>query len=128
MSNAKNANTWVSLDKIRTLSACMPVCLPACLCLVKFVFLPTLQLAVSNMKNANTRDSLDKIRTTVLENLAVMPPAPSAQMAPVPPQHEAVSGCKGCWAEVGSSDGSFIVNFPGHAAPILPNADMKRMC
>ncbi|KAI7835938.1 hypothetical protein COHA_010172 [Chlorella ohadii] len=48
-----------------------------------------LRIAVSNMKNANTRDSLDKIRTTVLENLAVMPPAPSAQMAPVPPQHEA---------------------------------------
>jgi histone deacetylase 1/2 len=38
------------------------------------------------MKNANTRESLEKIRTTVLENLAAMPPAPSAQMAPVPPK------------------------------------------
>ncbi|PSC69941.1 histone deacetylase [Micractinium conductrix] len=47
-----------------------------------------LRIAVSNMKNANTRESLDRIRTTVLENLSVMPPAPSAQMAPVPPKHE----------------------------------------
>ncbi|KAL4418842.1 hypothetical protein ABPG77_004439 [Micractinium sp. CCAP 211/92] len=48
-----------------------------------------LRIAVSNMKNANTRESLERIRTTVLENLAAMPPAPSAQMAPVPPKAEA---------------------------------------
>ena len=49
------------------------------------------------MKNANTRESLDRIRTTVLENLSVMPPAPSAQMAPVPPKHEMVGGWVGGW-------------------------------
>lgn len=81
-------------------------------------------IAVSNMKNANTRDSLDKIRTTVLENLATMPPAPSAQMAPVPPQHDTVSWqlIDACW-----NNGSvWVVWKEGHGGvghlPFSPSA------
>lgn len=69
------------------------------LCLSAFLCSPPPTLdhtAVSNMKNMNTRESLDKIRTTILENLAAMPPAPSAQMAPVPPKAEQVGRWRVC--------------------------------
>ncbi len=49
-----------------------------------------LRIAVSNMKNANTRERLDEIRTTCLQNIALLPPAPSAQMQVPPPKTELV--------------------------------------
>ena len=44
-----------------------------------------LRISVSNMKNANTREQLEVIKKTVLENLAQLAAAPSAQIAPRPP-------------------------------------------
>jgi histone deacetylase 1/2 len=44
-----------------------------------------LRIAVSNMQNKNTKERLEELRTTVLEQLADLPPAPSAQMAVAPP-------------------------------------------
>lgn len=63
------------------------------------------------MKNANTRESLDRIRTTVLENLAQMPPAPSAQMAAVPPKVEKVG-----WRRAGGG----LIAFPALHPACLP--------
>ncbi|KAL6771978.1 hypothetical protein ACKKBG_A28510 [Auxenochlorella protothecoides x Auxenochlorella symbiontica] len=47
-----------------------------------------LRIAVSNMKNTNTREALERIKVQVLANLALLPPVPSAQMAPRPPKTE----------------------------------------
>lgn len=44
-----------------------------------------LRIPVSNMKNTNTRENLEKLRSQILEQIAHIPPAPSAQMAPRPP-------------------------------------------
>ncbi|CAL8465253.1 g4788 [Coccomyxa elongata] len=46
-----------------------------------------LRISVSNMKNANSREQLEHIKLTVLQNLAQLDAAPSAQMAPRPPAH-----------------------------------------
>lgn len=42
------------------------------------------------MKNTNTREALERIKVQVLANLALLPPVPSAQMAPRPPKTELV--------------------------------------
>lgn len=44
-----------------------------------------LRIAVSNMQNKNTKERLEELRTTVLEQLADLPPAPSAHMVVAPP-------------------------------------------
>lgn len=45
-----------------------------------------LRIAVSNMKNSNTKAQLEELRTAVLQQLAELPPAPSAHMVARPPK------------------------------------------
>lgn len=87
---------------------------------------PPLPCAVSNMKNANTRESLERIRTTVLENLAAMPPAPSAQMAPVPPKAEAVSRAAAAARGRGAQGGMLLWHaLPAVCALALPHTPCR---
>ena len=43
-----------------------------------------LRISTSNMKNANSRAELERIKQAVLQNLALLPPVPGADFAPVP--------------------------------------------
>jgi hypothetical protein len=71
-----------------------------------------LRIAVSNMKNANTRERLDEIRTTCLRNLALLPPAPSAQMQVAPPKTELVRRVG--W---GGAGGTLLTLWSGRGRP-----------